>query len=75
MLNHEHLMEVVKPAMSDVTANLWASREFEDQDFEDPRIIATRAAIRDARLPDRLFQPGGYLSLTQMHPGVEYSVK
>ena len=41
MLNHEHLMEAVKPAMSDVTANLWASREFEDQDFEDPRIIAT----------------------------------
>jgi len=54
--------------------NLYASREFIDYDL-DPRIVATKAAIRDARLPDRLFQPGGYQNSTQMQQGVEYLIR
>lgn len=55
----------------DTFSDLWASREFEDMD---PREAATRAAIRDAKLPDRLFQPGGYQKKT-MKPGIEYLIK
>jgi hypothetical protein len=40
----------------------------------DPRVVATKAAVRDARLPDRLFQPGGQTNLTQMHERVEYTI-
>lgn len=34
----------------------------------DPRVVATKAAVRDARLPDRVFEPGvmsGHLTPVQ----------
>jgi hypothetical protein len=80
MINHESLVDIssrspAKPVTAEVMLNLWASREFDDQDLSDPRVVATRAAIRDAKLPDRLFQPGGFVKVTQMYSGVEYSPK
>jgi len=39
----------------------------------DPRVVATKAAIRDARLPYRVLEPG-VLSGRNMQRGVEYHV-
>jgi hypothetical protein len=55
-------------------ADVWASKDLFKSEFDDPRVVATRAAIRDAKLPDRLFQPGNYRGSAEMRPGMEYSV-
>ena len=61
----------VKPDVYNGT-DVWAGKDLFKSEFDDPRIVATRAAIRDARLPDRLFQPGSYRGTAEMKQGVEY---
>lgn len=68
------LREIVAEKIREIEeGRKYASVEFAD-DFEDPRVVATKAAIRDARRPDRLFEPGGYVLPTEMQPGAEYQI-
>ncbi|MCL5019762.1 MAG: hypothetical protein M1426_04725 [Patescibacteria group bacterium] len=54
--------------------NLWASKDFLRSEQDDPREVAARAAVKDARRPERLFMPGGYRSV-EMRAGEQYRVR
>lgn len=53
----------------------WASRDFMESETDDPRIVATRAAVKSARRPERLLEPGGYSAAVKMEPGTEYALR
>jgi hypothetical protein len=53
-------------------SNQWASREFQAFKDDDPRAVAARAVVREARKPERLFLPGNQPQT--MRVGVEHSV-
>lgn len=53
---------------------LWASKDFLRSEQDDPREVAARAAVKDARRPERLFMPGGYRSV-EMKAGEQYRLR
>ena len=54
-------------------SNQYASRDYQFSDLDDPRVVAARAAVVEARRPDRLFMPGANLE-HQLEKGVKYSL-